>query len=91
MGLSVPTEKRPLTLRQLGSRPGSVARAHPGAGGQIRAATAIARLFAGALGAAGYALACTETSPGFVAAWYSLGIGLTAALGAIVGPRVLRW
>jgi outer membrane receptor protein involved in Fe transport len=53
MGLSVPTEKKPLTLRQLGSRPGSVARAHPGAGGQIRAATAIARLFAGALGAAG--------------------------------------
>ncbi|MBK9363166.1 MAG: DUF1109 domain-containing protein [Rubrivivax sp.] len=55
------------------------------------AAGAAAGLLAGALGAAGYALACTETSPGFVAAWYSLGIGLTAALGAIVGPRVLRW
>lgn len=50
-----------------------------------------AGLLAGALGAAGYALACVEASPGFVAAWYTLGIGLTAAVGAMLGPRVLRW
>lgn len=48
-------------------------------------------LFAGALGAFGYAFACTETSPAFVAAWYSAGIALAGLLGAALGPRVLRW
>jgi hypothetical protein len=50
-----------------------------------------AGVFAGALGAFGYALSCPETSPAFVAAWYSLGVGLTGLLGAALGPRVLRW
>ena len=27
----------------------------------------------------------------FVATWYTLGIALTAALGALLGPRLLRW
>ncbi len=48
-------------------------------------------LFAGALGASGYALACAETSPAFVAVWYSLGVLASGALGAALGPRVLRW
>jgi len=56
-----------------------------------RLAGLAAGLFAGALGAAGYALACPELSMAFVATWYSLGIALTGALGAILGPRVLRW
>lgn len=56
-----------------------------------RAAGFAAGLFAGALGALGYALSCTEDSAAFVAIWYSAGIGLTALVGAIVGPRVLRW
>lgn len=56
-----------------------------------RAAGFAAGLFAGALGACGYALACTETSTAFVAIWYSLGIALTGALGAALGPRLLRW
>jgi hypothetical protein len=50
-----------------------------------------AGLLAGSLGALGYALACPEASAAFVAAWYSLGILLTGALGALLGPRVLRW
>ena len=50
-----------------------------------------AGLLAGALGALGYALACPELSPAFVAAWYSLGMLLSGALGAWLGPRVLRW
>jgi len=50
-----------------------------------------AGLFAGALGAFGYALACREISPAFVAVWYSAGIAMTALLGAAIGPRVLRW
>jgi hypothetical protein len=48
-------------------------------------------LFAGALGAFGYALACDELALPFVAAWYTLGVLLTAGLGALLGPRVLRW
>ena len=39
----------------------------------------------------GYALSCTELSPAFVAIWYSLGIALAGALGAVLGPRILRW
>lgn len=58
---------------------------------RLRAAGAAAGLFAGALGALGYALACTELSTAFVATWYTLGIALSTALGAALGPRVLRW
>lgn len=50
-----------------------------------------AGLFAGVLGALGYALYCSETSPLFVLAWYSLGITLVAAAGAALGARWLRW
>jgi hypothetical protein len=56
-----------------------------------RAAGLAAGLLAGALGALGYSLSCTELSPAFVAVWYSLGIGLAGALGAALGPLVLRW
>jgi hypothetical protein len=55
------------------------------------AAGAAAGLLAGALAASGYALACTETSPVFVAIWYSLGVAASGALGALLGPRLLRW
>jgi len=56
-----------------------------------RAAGMAAGLLAGSLGAFGYALACPEVSIAFVAAWYSLGIALTAALGALLGPWALHW
>ncbi len=56
-----------------------------------RAAGLAVGLLAGALGAMGYALACVETSPAFVALWYTLGMVLSGALGAWLGPRVLRW
>lgn len=48
-------------------------------------------LLAGAIGAAGYALACPESSATFVAIWYTFGIGLTALLGRALGPHCLRW
>lgn len=48
-------------------------------------------LLAGAIGAAGYSLACPESSATFVAIWYTFGIGLTAFLGRVLGPRWLRW
>jgi hypothetical protein len=58
---------------------------------RLRAAGFAAGLLAGSLGAFGYALSCPEVSPAFVAVWYTLGIGLTGAVGAGLGPRVLRW
>lgn len=56
-----------------------------------RAAGFAAGVFAGSLGAFGYALSCPEPSVAFVAVWYSLGIEATGLLGAALGPRVLRW
>ena len=58
---------------------------------RARAAGLAAGLFAGSLGAAAYALACPETSIAFVATWYTLGVGLSGALGALLAPRLLRW
>jgi hypothetical protein len=54
-------------------------------------AGAAAGLFAGAIGAACYATHCPDDSPLFVAAWYTLAIGLVVAVGAVAGSRCLRW
>lgn len=58
---------------------------------QLRAAGLAAGLFAGGVGALGYALSCTELSMAFVAVWYNVGIALAGGLGAALGPWVLRW
>jgi hypothetical protein len=58
---------------------------------RLSAAGLAAGLLAGALAAFGYALVCRELSASFVAVWYSVGIGLAALLGALLGPRALRW
>lgn len=58
---------------------------------RLRAAGAAAGLVAGGTGATIYALHCAETSPGFVLLWYSLGLGAATLLGAVTGPRLLRW
>lgn len=50
-----------------------------------------AGLLAGGFGAWVYAFFCGENAMMFVAVWYSLGIGLTALLGAILGRWLLRW
>jgi hypothetical protein len=54
-------------------------------------AGAVAGLAAGGLATAVYALHCIEDSPLFYATWYSLGILIVAALGALLGSRLLRW
>lgn len=46
---------------------------------------------AGGLGAAIYAVACDETSAPFLAVWYTLGMAVVAAVGAVLGSRLLRW
>lgn len=48
-------------------------------------------LLAGAVGAFAYAFYCPETAAPFLAIWYALGIAIPAALGALLGPRVLHW
>lgn len=57
----------------------------------LRAAGAVAGLAAGAIAAMLYCLHCPEMSAIFVLTWYTLGILLAAAVGALLGPRVLRW
>ena len=58
---------------------------------QLRGAGFAAGLVGGAAGALAYALYCSEVSPAFVLLWYSLGMFAPAALGAWLGPRLLRW
>jgi hypothetical protein len=58
---------------------------------RLRLAGAGAGLLAGALGATVYGLHCPETGAAFVATWYSLGVATWAAIGAALGPRLLRW
>ena len=62
-----------------------------GAPSQTRIAGLMAGVAAGAIGATAYAMHCPDDSPLFVMVWYTLGIGIAAGIGAIIGPRVLRW
>lgn len=45
----------------------------------------------GGLGAMAYALVCPVDDMGFVSIWYGAAIVVCTAVGALVGPRVLRW
>jgi hypothetical protein len=47
--------------------------------------------FAGGAGATVYALHCPETAAPFLAVWYVAGMLIPVALGAMLGPRLLRW
>jgi hypothetical protein len=58
---------------------------------RLTAAGAGAGLMAGGVAALAYGLHCPETEPAFVATWYSLGVALSTAAGALLGPWVLRW
>ena len=58
---------------------------------QLRLAGAVAGLTAGAIAATLYCLHCPEASAIFVLTWYTLGIAMAAAFGALVGPKLLRW
>lgn len=79
VGLSLPALAAALAVLRRG------APTRPGAAGFA------AGILAGAAGAFGYAFACVEDSSAFIALWYTLGIALAGALGAALGPRVLRW
>jgi hypothetical protein len=54
-------------------------------------AGAIAGLLSAGLAATLYASHCTDDSPLFVVTWYSIAAALVAAIGALVGSKVLRF
>jgi hypothetical protein len=62
-----------------------------GAPTNLRRTGAVAGLVAGALGAVAYAFHCPDDSIPFIALWYGGMVALCALLGAIIGPRLLRW
>jgi hypothetical protein len=58
---------------------------------RLRLAGAAAGLFSGAVGALVYCLHCPELEAPFVGFWYLLGMLIPTAVGALLGPRLLRW
>lgn len=58
---------------------------------RLALAGAAAGLLAGGAGATIYGLACDETAMSFLLTWYTLGIGVCAGVGALIGPRLLAW
>jgi hypothetical protein len=52
---------------------------------------AIAGLLSAGLAATLYASHCTDDSPLFVATWYTLATALVAAVGALIGSRMLKY
>lgn len=58
---------------------------------RLARAGAACGLVAGALGAGVYALHCDEMSPAFLATWYVIGMLIPTLVGAVLGPRLLRW
>jgi hypothetical protein len=48
-------------------------------------------LLAGATATVAYCLHCPEMSPAFWSTWYLLGMAIPATIGALIGPRALRW
>ena len=80
----IPAISLPLLLAALlGLRHGAPAR--PAQSG------AVAGLVAAGLAATLYASHCTDDSPLFVATWYTLAAALVAAVGALLGSRVLKY
>jgi hypothetical protein len=58
---------------------------------RLRWAGAGAGFAAGSIGALVYTLHCPELAAPFIATWYLLGILIPTAIGAWLGPRLLRW
>jgi hypothetical protein len=58
---------------------------------RLRLAGFSAGCLAGASAAVVYVMHCQEYAASFVATWYSAGILLPGLVGALIGPRLLRW
>jgi hypothetical protein len=58
---------------------------------RLRLAGSAAGLLSGAIGALVYCLHCPELAAPFLGFWYLLGMLIPTAVGALLGPRLLRW
>jgi hypothetical protein len=58
---------------------------------RLRLAGAAAGLLSGAVGALVYCLHCPELGAPFIGFWYLLGMLIPTSVGALLGPRLLRW
>jgi hypothetical protein len=58
---------------------------------RLRWAGAASGLTAGSIGALVYTLHCPELAAPFLGIWYLLGMLIPTAVGAWLGPRLLRW
>lgn len=58
---------------------------------RLRAAGAVAGLLSSSLATIAYCLHCPEMGVPFWAVWYVAGMLLPALLGALLGPKLLRW
>jgi hypothetical protein len=58
---------------------------------RLSLAGASAGLLSGSVATIAYCFHCPEMSPAFWGIWYVLGMSLVAVVGAIAGPRLLRW
>ena len=65
--------------------------ARQGAPTNLAGTGAMAGLVAGALGAVAYAFHCPDDFLPFIELWYGGGIAFSAAVGYLLGPRLLRW
>lgn len=80
-----------IALLSLPALMGSLWALHGAAPTRLGWAGAGAGLLAGALATFVYALHCPEMDAPFLAVWYLAGIAIPTALGAVLGPRLLRW
>ena len=58
---------------------------------RLQLAGTLLGLAAGGAAAFAFALACQDDTVPFVAVWYGLALGMSALLGRLLGPRLLRW
>lgn len=58
---------------------------------RLRLAGAACGLASGALSALVYSISCDESAVAFVFVWYGGAIALATLVGALLGPRFLRW
>lgn len=58
---------------------------------RLRLAGSASGFLSGAIGALVYSLHCPELEAPFLGFWYLLGMLIPTAVGALLGPRLLRW
>ena len=58
---------------------------------QLRSAGAAGGFAAGSFGALAYSLHCPELTAPFIGVWYLLGMLIPTVIGALLGPRLIRW